>query len=137
MRVCLFLLLASFMSSLLFADNDLAGFQGKNRVLVLLASSADDPLLREQQAINAASAAGFGERDLIMVLEIRQDGPLHRKFGLQGRDFRALLIGKDGHTALQRSKPISATELFSVIDAMPMRRDEIRRQKKASASSHM
>jgi Domain of unknown function (DUF4174) len=40
-----------------------------------------------------------------------------------------LLIGKDGHTALQRPKPVNADVVFSAIDRMPMRRDEMRRPK--------
>jgi Domain of unknown function (DUF4174) len=37
-----------------------------------------------------------------------------------------MLIGKDGHTALERSKPVGNQELFGRIDAMPMRRQEMR-----------
>jgi len=37
------------------------------------------------------------------------------------------LVGKDGHTALSSKKPLSADYLFGKVDAMPMRRAEIRR----------
>jgi hypothetical protein len=115
-----------------FSPPDLASFQWKNRLLVLLAPSANDTELKKQQAIASEVTAGFSARDLILLAETRPAGPLHRKFGVMGGDFRVLLIGKDGHTALERSNVVSSQELFSVIDAMPMRRDEIRQRMKSS-----
>jgi hypothetical protein len=109
-----------------FAETDLTSFKWKNRVLVILAPSADDPRLKEQRAIAAAGISGFSERDLVVVAETGSDGPLHRKFGLRVSDFQVLLIGKDGHLALQWTKPVSSEVLYSAIDKMPMRRDEMR-----------
>jgi hypothetical protein len=48
----------------------------------------------------------------------------------QGQRLQVLLIGKDGHSTLQWSKPVSSEVLYSVIDRMPMRGDEMRRQQK-------
>jgi hypothetical protein len=70
-----------------FAETDLSSFKWKNRVLVVLAPSDHDPRLREQQAIAAAAAVGFSERDLIVVAEIGIEGPLHRMFGTRVRRF--------------------------------------------------
>jgi hypothetical protein len=111
------------------ADADLAGYKWKNRVLVILASSDNDPEVKEQRASAAASAAGFSERDLIVVTEIGVEGCIHREFGIGESDFQVLLIGKDGHSARRWSKPVSSEVIFSAIDKMPMRRDEMSRQK--------
>jgi hypothetical protein len=96
-------------------------------------ASDHDPRLREQQAIASAVAAGFSERDLIAVAEIGTEGPLHRMFGTRAGDFQVVLVGKDGRSTLQWSKPVGSEVLFSVIDKMPMRRDEMRQQRKGGA----
>jgi hypothetical protein len=113
-----------------FAETDLSSFKWKNRVLVVLAPSDHDPRLSEQQAIAVAAAAGFSERDLFVVAEIGTEGPFHRMFDTRVGDFQVVLVGKDGRSTLQWSKPVSSEVLFSVIDKMPMRRDEMRQQRK-------
>jgi hypothetical protein len=130
MRVLLFPLITCLATMIAFAETDLSGFKWKNRVLVVLAPSDHDQQLREQQAIAAAAAAGFSERDLIVVAEIGAEGPLHRMFSTKIGDFQVVLVGKDGRSILQWSKPVSAEVLSSVIDKMPMRRDEMRQQQK-------
>jgi uncharacterized protein DUF4174 len=130
MRVLLFPIITSLVCMIASAETDLAGFKWKNRVLVVLAPSENDIQLKEQRAIDTAAAAGFSERDLIEVAEIGAEGPLHRRFGIKVGDFQVLLIGKDGHCAQQWPKPVSSEVLYSAIDSMPMRREEMRRQKK-------
>jgi Domain of unknown function (DUF4174) len=125
MRVLLFPIVASLLSLIAVAGADLAGYKWKNRVLVILAPSDNDPQVKEQRASAAASAAGFSERDLILVTEIGVEGSIHRKFGIKQGDFQVLLIGKDGHSTLQWPKPVSSEVIFSAIDKMPMRRDEM------------
>jgi hypothetical protein len=129
MRVLLLPILTGLMCMIAIADTDLTGFKWKNRVLVVLAPSDNDPRLKEQRTVDAAATAGFSERDLIEVAEIGAEGPLHRRFGIKVDDFQVLLIGKDGHCAQQWAKPVSSEVLYSVIDRMPMRREEMRRQK--------
>jgi hypothetical protein len=120
----------SLMNDAGIADLDLASLQWKKRVLVVLASSENNPLLKSQRAIAAKASAEFLERDLTVVSEITE-GPLHQKYDVPGHAFQVSLIGKDGHTIGNWSKPISSEELFSIIDAMPMRRDEIRKKTKS------
>ena len=70
------------------------------------------------------------ERDLVIVEAYGVDAAstaLRRKLDIPGTAFRALLVGKDGEPKLVSAKPISAAILYSTIDAMPMRRDEMRR----------
>jgi hypothetical protein len=129
MRVLLFLTITSLLNMIAVAETDLASYRWKNRVLVILAPSDNDPKLKEQRASAAASAAGFSERDLIVVTEIGAEGPIRRKFGIRESDFQVLLIGKDGHSTLQWPKPVSSEVIFSAIDRMPMRRDEVNKQK--------
>ncbi len=129
MRALLLLFITGLLSVMAFADAGLAGYKWKNRVLVILAPSDNDPQLKEQRASATASAAGFTERDLIVVTEIGVEGPIHRKYGIRQSDFQVLLIGKDGHSTLRWPKPVGSEVIFSAIDRMPMRRDEISKQK--------
>jgi hypothetical protein len=46
-------------------------------------------------------------------------------------DFEAILIGIDGTVKLRRKRAIEIEELFELIDSMPMRKEEIQRQKRA------
>jgi hypothetical protein len=127
-RIIVFVLMTLNAFSLL--AEDLTSYHDKNRVLIALASSQSDPRLARQQELNAQAGSGFVERDLVFIPETDASGPLHRQFGVNAKSFRIFLIGKDGHTALERSEPISLNEIFQVIDAMPMRRDEMRKQGK-------
>lgn len=129
MKVLLFSILTVLSGMTALADADLASYKWKNRVLVILAPSDSDPNLEEQRASAAASAAGFSERDLIVVTEIGVEGPIHRKYGFRRSDFQVLLIGKDGRSKLQWPKPVSSEVVFSAIDQMPMRRDEMSKRK--------
>jgi len=42
--------------------------------------------------------------------------------------FASILVGKDGGVKLRSNAPVSAERLSNVIDAMPMRRREMREQ---------
>jgi Domain of unknown function (DUF4174) len=55
-------------------------------------------------------------------------GALRVSFGASTASFRAVLVGKDGGAKLSQSEPLDAVRLFATIDALPMRRDEMRRK---------
>ena len=101
-----------------------------SRVLVLSAPDEADPRLKGQREALASARAGTRERDLV-VLEAVGTGAeataLRRRLDLPAREFRAILVGKDGGAKLTASEPIPPQRLFATIDAMPMRRDEVRR----------
>ena len=117
----------------------LARYSWKNRLLVIFSPNATVPALARQRRIVNASRAGFRERDMV-VIEVVGDtvrsrlGPapgasaasLRRYYGVGQKQFRTILIGKDGGSKLQRSSAVSATRLFVLIDSMPMRRQEMR-----------
>ena len=52
----------------------------------------------------------------------------HKRFGPGTEPFLAVLVGKDGGAKLRAAKPITARELMTTIDAMPMRQDEMRQR---------
>ena len=78
---------------------------------------------------------GVKERDLV-VIECRggtrssdDKNYLKRHFGHDLDTFGVWLVGKDGGTKLSETKPVTTEKFFSLIDAMPMRRAEMRRRR--------
>jgi len=112
------------------ADDPLAASRWKARVVVIAAPSADDPRLARQRKDLAAVQDGLRER-AITVMEAVGDGAEARRqrvrLGLGEAAFRVVLVGKDGTVKRSDDRPVSPDTLFATIDAMPMRRDEMRR----------
>lgn len=117
------------------------GYRWKKRPLVVFAGSATDPSLARQRAVVAANRAAFAERDMVIVYVVGDDvssdlggGPvlsasaMRARYDVGGAAFRAVLVGKDGGVKLTSSKPLGDGVLFSTIDVMPMRRDEMRKR---------
>lgn len=108
----------------------LARHRWTSRILVVSAPLASDPAARAQLAVADAARRSMAERDLV-TLEAFGEGAeavaVRRRLGLPGDGFRVVLVGKDGAAKLTSREPVSAETLASIIDAMPMRRDEMRR----------
>jgi len=101
----------------------------KDRVLVVSAPSAGGAA-EEQRRIFRSAAAGMAERQIVLVEALDEGEPsrqVRTAVSADGKRFQVFLVGKDGHTALSSDKPLSADFLFGKVDAMPMRRDEMRR----------
>ena len=92
---------------------DLAAQQWKHRVLIIDTPSIQSaPYLQQISAFDAA-AAGLKERDLQVITQTSAPA------------FRVRLVGKDGGVKLDRDTPMTTDALFALIDAMPMRQDEM------------
>jgi hypothetical protein len=109
----LFSLLLSLSLSLLLPLNAAPD----QRILAIAAPSPNDDTYRTQAALLLPALAGLNERDF--TVQIRFDA----------KTFSVVLIGKDGGEKLRRTTPLSPEELFAIVDAMPMRRAEIRERK--------
>ncbi|MCJ2138049.1 DUF4174 domain-containing protein [Methylobacterium sp. J-026] len=111
------------------AAGPLDGYRDRARVLVLSAPDGADARLRAQRAALDSARDGLAERDLV-VLEAVGAGAeaqaLRARLDLSAEGFRAVLIGKDGGAKLSSATPIAPARLFATIDAMPMRRAEMR-----------
>ena len=110
--------------------------RGRGRVLLVIAPSAEDARLRYQVSEFRRLTAGRDTRDLHLVTLAgeRVEGAGDASSALRARfhvvlgGYRTFLIGKDGHAALTSSSPIPAEEIARTIDAMPMRREEMKRR---------
>ena len=105
-----------------------------HRLLVVFAPAATAPALLAQR--RAVDGPAYAERDLAVV-EVVGDhvsgagdpaAALRRRFGVAPDAFRVVLVGKDGNVARTSPTPLAAADVAATIDAMPMRRDEMRRR---------
>lgn len=123
------------------AAQAMSNYRWKKRPLVVFAESDANALLAEQRRIVAHNRTGLNKRDVVVVWIVGRNistelGPLpssnatalRARFDVGDAEFRAILVGKDSGEKLSSSKPIDADTLFSTIDAMPMRREEMRRR---------
>lgn len=127
---------------------DLAHYRNTNRLLFIFAPSANDSRYTVQKNNFGGKADGFKERDLIRfdvfengesrhgssTLSASEAAALRHRFDIVKGQFKVLLVGKDGHTAYSASRAISASQLFGLIDAMPMRKEEMRHQQKSAGA---
>jgi hypothetical protein len=124
-------------------DKILAPYRDKNRVLLVFAPTAQDPAYVEQLKLWKNEKAQFEDRQLVVVPLLADAKPaesappitLARKYGVEPKNFAVILIGKDGHDAFRASKPVKAEALYGVIDAMPMRRLELKRAQNAPSAA--
>lgn len=122
---------------------DLSEFQWKNRLLFLFAPNRNHPLFDALHQSLAARESEVAERDLV-VFEILESnastinseyidsetaGWLRENFNIRHAEFTVILVGKDGGIKLNRADQIQLDDIFALIDAMPMRQQEMRQKK--------
>jgi hypothetical protein len=90
---------------------------GAHRVLVIDTPDPSSSDYQTQAAALLPDWAGLLERDLAIVTQTK------------ATRFRVRLVGKDGGVKLDSSTPVAADALFALIDAMPMRRQEVKSRK--------
>lgn len=83
------------------------------RRLVVEGPDAADPRVAEQRRLLAGERAGLDDRRL----------EVEERFS---RPFAVALIGLDGGEKQRWTEPVPAATLFAAVDAMPMRRRELR-----------
>lgn len=99
------------------------------RLLLVFAPSASEARYEEQRRLLESQQAGLENRDLLFipVFEGESEAATTREqYGVSAGNFEAVLVGKDGGEKFRSSGPVTPEELFERIDAMPMRRREMR-----------
>ena len=91
-------------------------YRWKNRIVHLAAPSSNDSTYQAQAAALLTGFEGLLERDIVVLTDFTS------------AHFELNLIGKDGGIKLSRRTLLATEELFAIIDAMPMRLDEMRRE---------
>ncbi|GMN09226.1 DUF4174 domain-containing protein [Croceitalea sp. MTPC9] len=138
------LLLISFlMISTLNAQN-LEDYRWKNRILIIQTSNAADNQYKSQIEELVGLEQEFKERKLVIFKILEDKYTLKNYLEKKNTEswqsitkqfkeylekhskFQILLIGLDGGTKLRQKTVLKSSELFNIIDAMPMRSSEIR-----------
>lgn len=108
----------------------------QKRVLLLCAPTATDAALLRQRQLLAPARTDLTARDLL-VQEVLLDevSPNDKKYltenlHVSATGFTALLVGKDGGVKRRETEPVAPKSLFSTIDVMPMRQQEMRQTKR-------
>lgn len=113
------------------AASPLDALHWNSRVLVVVAP-AGDAAAEAQRRIYQSAQEGMSERSIVLIEALddsERSRQIRSRLSAGGRRFQVFLVGKDGHTAISSNKPLSAADLFARVDAMPMRRDEMRRSR--------
>lgn len=119
---------------------DLSDHLWRDRLLILVAPSADEPRVREQlRALNARTDALI-DRDLVIYelyertgsraqgqpLPAAAAGRFRTLLGARPGSRELILVGKDGAIKQRAPLPADPRDFLLQIDAMPMRQAEIR-----------
>lgn len=120
---------------------DLSPYKWKNRLLLVFASPASEEEYAEQLRLLEDLEPEFEERDLLLgkfpeheagklgrtTVTSKESSSLRGRFNLD-EEFATILVGKDGTEKYRTGEPVAAEEIFRRIDAMPIRRREMREQ---------
>lgn len=137
------ILLFSFMLCYLSVSaQDLGHHRWQDRVILLFAERAVDPLLRQQLDSLTQNAGEVTDRDLVIYqffpnegiapggkkLTAGESSAFFGRYDVQRRTFTFILVGKDGGEKLRSISFVPLKDLFALIDGMPMRRAEMRKR---------
>lgn len=125
------------LSSSLVAQ-DLSKHNWQNRLIVILTNDEQNEIYKNQVAAFKHEKEGFDERKLVVYhatpneYKTGFDNPnwkksilLYERFKKSYSDFEVLLLGLDGGVKLRQNSLLTVQKLYSTIDVMPMRRQEI------------
>lgn len=110
----------------------------KHRVVVVFAPDSRDGSLSRQRDALAGAEAEIADRHMsvieivdgnataVMGAQIDVSASAMRTFlDKQDSSFEVFLLGKDTGVKLRSGTPVTSTDLFSLIDSMPMRQQEM------------
>ncbi len=140
MRTQLFFYLICLTMSMALTGQNLKEHQWKNRVVLIITNDSESQNYASQLEEFNMHIQEFEERKLIYYkvlpnkykLESNtdnswiKDSKLYAKYNPTHKNFSIVLIGLDGNVKTEQSNLLTITALFSIIDAMPMRRNAIR-----------
>jgi hypothetical protein len=117
----------------------LAALKDHARPLLIFAPEANDSRLVKQVSLLSEHSKDAAERDLLAVSVSKRGSypagyrlaepdlaEARRRFHVAPEEFVVVLVGKDGGEKLRSDAPVAFEKLRDLIDAMPMRRDELK-----------
>lgn len=126
------------------SSQDLDQHRWEQRVILIFGQPPKADLFQQQLKLLSSTTEKLDDRDLIIyrffagkgwgpddnLLEMPRVEPIRSRYNPNKNDFQFVLIGKDGGVKLQSEQVVEMNQLFGLIDSMPMRRAEMRRNKK-------
>jgi len=117
----------------------LTDVEWQKRPLLLFAPQHDSIHLQETQQLLQQNSCDLDDREMIISIIVSQGTSsidqkpismeyatkLRNQFGVPTEEFAVLLLGKDGGEKYRRYQVPELDEIFSLIDGMPMRQDEM------------
>ena len=121
----------------------LSSMRDRFRPLLIFAGSSDQRV-QQQYRVLASNASGVQDRQVRIVLvtttatpaqppppagtvsaTLQQQKALRSQFQVSPGSFTVILVGKDGGEKFRSTTPVSFATLTHIIDAMPMRQQEM------------
>jgi len=114
-------------------------YQWRKRVLVVSGPAQDQQKVQDQLEAVSATREAFEERDMVLVV-LRNDAAstagdrfltgeevdtVREALDMPPEAFALRLVGKDGTVKLSRGEAVPMTEIYELIDSMPMRQREM------------
>lgn len=96
------------------------------RQLLIFGSETTPALVTKQKDLLYNVKAGVLERD-IKITVVPAASELNKKYKVKPNAFEVVLVGKDGGEKHRSTAVLKPQELFAIIDAMPMRRSEMKK----------
>ncbi|WP_193217885.1 MULTISPECIES: DUF4174 domain-containing protein [unclassified Imperialibacter] len=123
------------------SGDPLEQFAWKNRVILVFHSEKNAAVAAQQLAVLKKDGKEFDDRDLVSgtiadgskgsiggkLINTRDAAVLQQRFNPANEDFLVVLIGKDGGVKLKEHTSVSQAAIFDLIDSMPMRRSEMKK----------
>lgn len=138
-QILLFALVSILSTTIPMSAQDLSQHEWKDRLLLVLTTENSKDLYKEQMDLFKDNIAGLEERKLevysvmpdkykkgIQAEKWMESTRLNDRYREDEKEFEVILIGLDGRVKLRQSEILSIEKLFSTIDKMPMRRNELR-----------
>ena len=104
----------------------LKALQGSSRPVVILSDSRDDPRVARQISALDHTRPALDDRNIKVLTEAQPGSRLRKSLGVSERGFAVVLVGKDGGVKKVWRDLVDPKSIFTIIDAMPMRRQEMR-----------
>ena len=117
-----------FITGFLITGNRMEQFSS-HRQLLIFGNDKNQYLVDQQLILLNQHSKGVKER-AIKITVLERENPLFVKYNVSKTKFTVLLVGKDGTEKYRTNSILQMNNLFSIIDAMPMRKAEMLKENK-------
>ena len=114
---------------LLFMSPQQLNIQKTPRKLYIFSNEQHSVLMQQQLKLFYKDSTELKERDTRIII-VKKESILWKEFNVAPDAFTVILIGKDFTEKYRTSQLLQPATLYNLIDAMPMRRQEIQNKKR-------